>query len=255
LVTEAGTIDRKDALRKLAKLHSKYESIKEVSTEAEAQAFGLKIQEMLAKHKISMSEVEWEARDEVDPVIEVSVDFAAANDRYKRKHVAWQRILAGRVADFNFCKLLFSEKTNYLWFVGRRSDAEPAMLTYAYLRSVAEQIADKEYVKYFYECKREGMVEKARGFRQGFLEGFVDRLGYRFREEQLRQTAEMTSNAGSTALVRLKGALREVEDWLKNQNTRMVSMDDKRSRHWEGRRRGAESANTVPLARDSRLLP
>ncbi len=98
-------------------------------------------------------------------------------------------------------------------FAGRRSQATVASEVYLKLVLLAEALADKEYVKYFYEMKRLGDERRARGFRTSFLLGFCSRVDARYVEyvEAVRKYYLYDSKA----LMVLNQD--KVDEWLKSQ--------------------------------------
>lgn len=239
--------DREKLVDKLKKMYAHAKSAEAIGSEAEAQAFAAQIQRLLSEHKINRSEIEEQRLDETDPIGQHAVDFESAGIEVKRRRIEWQEILGQIVAKANFCKLMVSQGTSQVWFLGRETDAMAAEQVFLYLLRIANSLADKEYVKYFYECKERGCVEEARGFRASYLAGFCNRLAARYREEQERIRREHASSG--TALVRLSDAMTHVENYLKQRGSKTASgfTAAKPNVNQEGLRRGRAAADKIAL--------
>lgn len=210
--------DRDEILRKLKKLQAHATSAEAIGSEAEAQAFAAKITQLIAQHQIDRAELEAQDladEEDLNPIEQVCMDYRRV--KLKRKRVPWQYTLAVAVGDGHYCSLLITPKVNTVWFVGRKVQAEMARETYSQLCETAEQIADKEYVKYFYECKAAGNVYKARGFRQSFLEGFAYRVKLKFWEAL--KAAEEEAARVKGALVLFKTDADKIREFLEDFGT------------------------------------
>lgn len=249
--------EREKILDRLKKLYQHQKSAKSIGSEAEAQAFAERIQQLLSIHKIEMSAIEEQKLDEVDPVRQKKVDFESAGIPLVRRRLAWQEHLASIVGHAYFCEILVVPGFSTIFFVGRGTDVEAAEQVFLYLVRVASSLADQEYVKYFYECKAQGDVTRARGFRSSYLVGFTSRLSQRYREEKKRMKAEYAANM--TALVRLTNAMVPVEAYLKKmreeKNSRMAPQLGGRSmENAEGVLRGKEAADKVPIGQNTKQI-
>ena len=105
-------------------------------------------------------------------------------------------------------------------------------------------MADKEYVKYFYQCKEEGDVTRARGFRPSFLDGFVRRLFERFEEEKRK----MEGNYAGTALVRINREALAVRQYLdQKKGKKAAGLEGNGNFNREGWLRGKQTADGLNL--------
>lgn len=237
MTTEEKIID------KIRKLHAKAESCEKIGSQEEAEAFAGMVNQLLLKHNLSMSEVDWDKREDTDPICQVWVDFKSQGIASKKARQQWSEHLAGIIARAHFCKILISTGSNRICLIGHKSDREIAEYLFVTMYKLAEKMAEKEYVKYFYECRDNGDVTEARGFKSAWLHGFVLGLSKRFDAER-----NAAAPSGSTALVRLNRALIEVNDWMKNlKGLRSVNRLNQFRHNVEGQRRGEQMANEVSL--------
>jgi hypothetical protein len=119
---------------------------------------------------------------------------------------------------------------------------------YLKLANVAESLADKEYVKYFYEMKNQGDATRARGFRTSFLVGFCARIGQRYVDWMEAIKAYYAHD--KKALVVLKTSHEKVDEWLEQKNVKKSKVQHKGSSvtNRAGWVRGREKAEEVDLS-------
>jgi uncharacterized protein DUF2786 len=243
-------VAREKAIDKIRKMLAHSKSAGAIGSESEAHAFATKIQELLSKHKIQLSEVEYAKLDETDPVTMRWVDFESAGIQKKKVRIGWHERVADFTCEAYYCSFTVSTGSSDLCFIGRSTDIDAAEQVFLYLVRVASNLADREYVKYFHECKRAGDATKARGFRSSYLLGFATRLGERYQEEKERMREEAARTG--LALVRLTDALVAVEAYLQKRRdaeeikfARASSI--KKLENLEGYRRGVSDAQAIPL--------
>lgn len=194
---------KEQIIDKLRKLRAHQKSAEQIGSEDEAQAFAAAFKRILDNHKLDMSDIEWE-EEKKQPIVRVYVSHKAAGLKTSKVRVAWMLDLARQIGIAHQCAILWGRSTRDFWFVGHQISAEAAREVYGYMVKVAETLAEKEYVKFFYKCKNElGDVRLARGYKQGFLFGFTGRLRQRY-EEELKKLEQ--GHTGS-ALIRLSDAL------------------------------------------------
>ena len=118
-------MSKQSVMDKLAKLQSHADSAKAIGNEAEAEAFAAKVAELLVTHKLSMTEVEFAAQAEDDPVDGAYVDYAKyAPDQSGRTRVWWQETLIDVVARAHFCRIMVVPGSSRIFLVGRGSDRQ-----------------------------------------------------------------------------------------------------------------------------------
>ncbi len=244
---------RSDIIRKLKKLRAKAESVKEVSTEAEANAFTDMIQKLLTEHKIDEAELTPEELEDLDPIVRISPDYRASGIKVRQKQIPWLIDLARLVAYGHYCELLTVPSSTHVVFVGRKNSAQTAADVYVGLVKVAEDLADKEYVNYFYKCKAEGKVENARGYRTSFLVGFCGRIGHRYFE--YAQALEEYYASDKKALTVIRNSRREVRDWVVAQGipTAKKSVQLPGATNAAGWKHGRSKADQIDLSGKKKL--
>lgn len=234
----------------LAKLKQHQESAKQLGSEAEAQAFAEKIQRLLTEHKLSMTDVEYATLDKDKPVsyhYTSRAEYEAAGVRVRQRRVDWIETLARGVAYGHFCKFIVNTGSSQINFVGRQADAEIAKYMLLLFIRTAEELSEKAYVKYFYECKAAGDVTLAQGFKPSWLDGFAHRLMTRYYVETERVKTENKNNPG--ALVRLESSALAIKSFMDQsklfKNAGMLGGNS--NDNAEGHRQGREAANRQSL--------
>jgi hypothetical protein len=240
--------DREKILRKLKALRGHAASAKKLGSEAEASAFAEMIQRLTAQHCVEAAELDAIEQDEVDPFDRIRPDYAKHGVRIRARHVEWLEELASTVAHAHYCKLLVKRNSSLVTFAGRRSQASVAADVYLKMASLAESLADKRYVDYFYEVKRAGDVAKARGFRTSFLLGFCARVGGRYFE--FIEATKAYYAHDKRALATLSSARDKVRDWLEKDGVGTSAARYKKvaASNFDGWRRGVDEANEVDLS-------
>lgn len=235
-------------LDKIKKLNAHAESAAQIGNEAEAQAFAAAVQRLLVENKLSMTEVELHAQDQANPFQHEAMDWAAYDLPKKQKRVWWSENLGSLVARHNFCKQLIHMHCNRVSFIGRREDVKICEYTFATLYKLAEKVSDGEYVKFFYECREQGNVTRARGFRASFLEGFISRLGARLASEQKKIYEENQVGSGN-ALLRLDQHKVQLNKFIQEvfPGSRGVELKQGTGHNFEGYQRGRQSADRLEL--------
>lgn len=231
-------------LDKLAKLKAMADSAKAIGSEAEAQAFAEKLQQMLLDHDLKMTDIEFSDRDRDEPIEERMIDYSKFPDvKVRGARVQWMETLAAVIAKAHFCQIMVLPNSSRLGLIGRASHIAVAEFMIVTLQRAAESIADKEYVRYFYECRDRGDVTQARGFRAAFLMGFITRLKIRY-----GTTRELAASTGSTALVRLNKEEAALAAHLAARSGRNAKgLARRRVENAEGFRRGTAAADRVGL--------
>lgn len=196
---------------KLQKLITMERGTREIGNIAEAEAFSAKIQTLLTEHKLTMSDIEFEAQDRVDPIGEEEVRFEGSNTP------TWQVYLSQCVARNFFSRVLGFSRANRHTFVGRDSDRKAAAEMFRYLVGLGISLARKEGEAYMNSARIQewatgvrGAISKSdlskvlrktnRDFEASFLVGFSAALGKRL--DATRRDLEATASTHSTGLIR-----------------------------------------------------
>lgn len=234
-MTNENMTDHQKLMAKLAALKAQMEDCTEVGSEAEAQAFATMLQNLLAKHKLQMTDIQYQQHLKDEPVEEFHVggdtirrDGKRFMSRYPdvevgKRRIEWCESLMGVIVRAHSCAFLVVPGSASLFIVGRRSDAEIAEYLFVTMMRTADSLAHKDYMKL-----RRAMVDKAggdrnselckrllaetHGFKASWLDGFISRLSQRFEEEKRKIEHDTTG----TALMRLNKEALAVVDYLKN---------------------------------------
>jgi hypothetical protein len=220
--------DTKKVLERIGKLKAHMDSAKDLNNEAEAQAFASMIQQLLMKHKLEMTDIQYTAHVKDEPVEEhlVGGDWDYVNRKrvmkdfpdveiFKRR-VKWMEDLGSVIADAHNCSMLISQMSSQIWFVGMKSNIAVAEYIYITMLRTIDKLSHKEYMKFRRECRaRDGgggkFLRETWGFKQAWIDGFITRLAQRFRDAK----AKMEQDNSGTALVRINKEALAVRDYLK----------------------------------------
>lgn len=257
---EAMTNQRQDHTKKvldrLVKLQRQKESEAKIGNTAAAEAFASMINKMLIEYELNPTDIDYARVDAEDPVVEIPVQFELYGIKRKKSRIAWQETLAGIVARAHLCTFFLATGTNRIWFVGTRSHATVAEYVYGTLVPAADFMSDKESYFYKLKCYREGEPKKSHGFREAWMNAFIGRIRERFDEARKQAIAEAPKRdmsnvpgAESTALVRLGGAMKKVDDYVDGKfgkRRRYVAhLNGRWSSHEEGRAAGRAAADRI----------
>lgn len=196
-------------LDKLAKIQSHAESAKKIGNEAEAEAFAAMLQQLMLKHKIAMSEVQFADLDKDEPIGSHRMNYATGGVPLKSARSGWQERLASIVARAHFCRITVSSGTSRVNMVGRESDCAVAEYTFMVLARAITGIAKKSHEQFYYQCVKSGEAHRASGYKRSFIDAFVGRISQRFKEEK-----KQAENASSTAMVRVEKSNKAIEEYM-----------------------------------------
>jgi hypothetical protein len=238
--------EQEKLLDKLQKIKAHQESAAAIGSEAEAQAFAEMLQRLLMKHKLSMTDLEFERYEKEEPVETRVVDTSKFPEgaEFDSKvpnttRVEWIETLASIVAKSHSCRILVHNKSDKITLVGRDSDIAVAEYMVVVLTRTVRKITWAACKQYKAEGHRgRDFVD----FKNSFQIAFVRRIAERYEAELKTQ-----EGSSSTALVRIKKSEKAVVDFLK-QNSRPASMVRSRDRgHSEGYKRGRDAAEGINL--------
>lgn len=163
------------------------------SSEAEAQAAALKVQEMLQDYGLTMSQIEESGEKNNDPLAERE---AQKPDAVKAMY-EWQQKLMATIAEGLFCfhairrseekrtdKSGLTRMRHRHYLVGRRINVDVAISTYLYLEKTVKRIAEEK-----------GFGAKDRKSYNLFIEGAVSRLKERLDERRYEREAQSAKEA------------------------------------------------------------
>lgn len=193
-------------LELLAKLMRHEQSAREVGSLAEAEAFASKVQQLLTAHKLDMSEIDFEQREQFEPIGRENVFASDIGIKRRNKRIEWQEGLAFAIATCNGCQLLITNASNAVFFVGRTSDRQACAQVYVrFVRmafDLAEKSAEESKGAQREKCmKRNGQwyngavfAHWMRAYKNSFCVGFSSAIQSRF-HAQVRQMEEAKKTA------------------------------------------------------------
>lgn len=206
-------------LDKLRKLLNQKRGEEELGNKAAAEAFALKIQELLIKHKLELSDIESKEEDETNPITYRTVSPEAWGEDHLPQRVLWTEGLASIIAAHFFCRGLALTESNSVIFVGRVSDIEIASKVFCRLMRTGLNICEAELADILLNCSEEalriatrlGAWGKNEDFRFSFFAGFNASIALRLDKGR----RALALNAGSqTALARIE---KGVDDYVANE--------------------------------------
>lgn len=125
---------------KLQKLIAHERSARSIGSIEEAESFATRIQEILTRHKLSMSQVEFEHEGATNPIGETSSAIHTVSPDL------WLEILAEAVALSLYCQPIWYSGARSVkaraCFVGRESDRDTAEALFNYLFTLGLNLAD-----------------------------------------------------------------------------------------------------------------
>jgi hypothetical protein len=209
---------------KLSKLLAMEEGARAIGNLKEAEAFAAKVQEVLFKYNLSMSDIEVEQQERDEPVGKGRIDFLETGTR-----TAWVESLGAAAATICFCKMYVVLNSSVLFFAGRESDRAAAIALLGHLMGCAKSVCNKEAR----EARQSNpFKENAHGWpgdsrivsernkwnarwRASFLLGFGNAIYTRVMADRMVLAAE--SSKSGAMVVRKEAAIAE---WAKTQKSK-----------------------------------
>jgi hypothetical protein len=194
-----------NVIDKLRKIMAHAASAREIGNLAEAEAFAAKAQELLLRHKLDMTEVEFAAEEAAEPVMS---DVFSATETLdlpiKRTHDNWIGILMLACAKANFCKILKMRHSNTFSVVGRATDRQAATELFTYLSKACIEMAPNE-------ADRNCIINQRRSYISSFKLGFASAIYHRIVHKQM----ELKAGAQEQGLIRIDQMEKAVEKKFK----------------------------------------
>ena len=224
-------------IEKLRKIKAHSESAEKIGSIDEAEAFAAMFQQLLLKHKLETTDIEFEEEEKDEPVDRHVVDWQELRFGKQSKRVAWIERLAQIISRAYFCRFLIKSGSTRITLVGRKTDTEVAEYILVTLVRIAERLVRKEYSAF----RKEHPHGETKGFNRSFMIAFANRLSERYDEERRSATTE------STALVRVNRAEQAVKNYMEQftRGGRIGPRGD--GGNQEGFRRGRKVANSLNL--------
>lgn len=257
-------------MRKLAKIKALKESAEAIGSEGEAMAAAAMLNELLMKHKLEISDIDYELEIKEEPVDTFSVgggvfykDGKAYYKEYpevevRSKRLDWSERLAKIVVKAHGCTHLVEPGSSRLYFVGRKSNVAIAEYIYITMFRTIEKLSWKEYktkrnktkweqIKH-YPKAQQSQVEvdyyELEGYRASWIAGFIARLAEMFREIDERRAAEATTG---TALMRIDKDKQAVALYMEDNSEPVGGLNGGGSNNGSGYRDGKNKANQVGI--------
>lgn len=190
-----------NVIDKLRKLISHSESARAIGSIAEAEAFAARAQELLTRHKLDMTDLEFDASEAEEPILSEMVDggeLLGLPDKMRTDR--WLAILISGIAESNFCKVLTGRGNRFV-IVGKESNRQTTLALFKYLSEACREIAPREARKAdfapinIFQHKRQTRKSFVSGFKLGFAVSICGRL----RVKKL----ELQAGAQAQGLIRL----------------------------------------------------
>lgn len=217
-----------------------------------SEAFAAAINRMLLDNELSVAEIDYTKIVDVDPVIELYVDYARYGVERKQRRIDWTEMLARIVAKAHLCTFMVVPGSNAIWFVGTKSHATVAEYVFGTLIPVVERMCYLDYRRYRQSIPRVGDSYKrpaSHGFQEAWLNAFLKRIAQRF--EDAKAAAVAHASDSSTALMRLNNALVKTSDYMNEKKglKSLKALAPLTARNAEGEKRGRAAADAVELGR------
>jgi len=209
----------------LAKLIAHEKSARSIGSVEEAEAFAAKIQELMFKHKLEMTDVEYAEQEKSEPVLAefMTEEELTGASRRSVQSQTWVGILMEAVTRANFCRAIGTRgKGNSYTVFGRESDRIAAKSTFSYLYGACLEAAPEATRAYEYseqfraDHARDGYYSSRatlkRRFTQGFKAGFASGIAARLRS----QVVSLKASAGEQGLIRIDQLAQQVDAKVKD---------------------------------------
>ncbi|MBS1793389.1 MAG: DUF2786 domain-containing protein [Acidobacteria bacterium] len=197
-------------IKKLQKLIAHEQSARAIGNVEEAAAFARRIQSLIDKHNLSMSEVELETAQNS------TIDIEPVGDRLGDIET-WQISLLQNIARLNGCHSL-KHNAGFQVVVGRQIDRQITINLYLYFETLGRELAEKflqnrnivfsaVYAGFFVSALNSTAEDRRRSFLLGFVASVCQRL---------EETAKVNAAAkqSSQALVFIGNKQKENREWM-----------------------------------------
>lgn len=218
-------------LATLAKLIAHEKSARLIGSIAEAETFAAKIQELMFRHKLEMTDVEYAEEEKNEPVLAefMTEEELTGKGRHSQTNQSWVGILMAACAKANFCRAIGSRgKGNSYTVFGRLSDRTAAKALFMYLYQACLETAPELSRQYM--CSEQYVQDRARDYgysseatfkrryTSGFKLGFATGISNRLRS----QVVSLKASAGEQGLIRIDQLARNVDAAVRDQFPRLA---------------------------------
>jgi hypothetical protein len=260
-------------IAKLAKIKAHQKSAESIGSEAEAMHFARMLNELLMKHNLEMTDIEWEAEVKEEPVERFTVGGGTVWSKdYKRqtykdypdveiknRRCAWSEDLARMISRTYGCDWLLRPGSSVITFVGRKSNVAIVEYMYITMLRTVESLSWKEYktarnktkwaqIKHLPKAQQStAFVDygELEGYRASWIEGFVGRVSEMLWDVR---KAEKADTSASTALVRINTDAIATRAYMNSLNSKSAkALRGNSGYNAAGRAAGCAKANEVGL--------
>jgi hypothetical protein len=184
-------------LERIKKLIKKAESAKKIGSIEEANAFSVKVQQLLAKHNLEMSQIDLGDKNEIDDLIDVPMkrwfSNIGGNSSYDIMRV---------IAQFNWCHVynFGNHSNNLMKIIGKPENIEVCQYIHETVSKIfidESRISYKKYVKdeeYIFDGRIKPVAWDT--YARTFMKGCAKGLKIKLQEEQERFKQEYSGGFG-----------------------------------------------------------
>jgi len=256
--SEGEMMTQEKIIEKLAKIKAHAESAKAIGKEEEAKAFAAMLQNLLLKHKLEMTDVEYAAEMKDEPIVEKWPDTQWSNESHRRvykdfpdvevvnRRREWAEQLANIVADAYSSRILVVKGRSYIVFVGHKSNVAICEFLFLTMLRVAEKLSANAAKAYRAEYRaRYGAGDTPKGYRESWPSGFCTRIAQRMKEER---DAFGQKPGQSMALVRVNKEALAVKTYMdKYQGKKAAHLNQQKYFNNDGYADGKKAANDINI--------
>ena len=218
---------------KLRKLMKHEESAKSIGNIQEAENFASKIQELLMKYKLAVTDIQIEEEVATD---DLTVEIVTVGG-LKMRMVQWHGTLLTGIARANNCDSSSEHGSNRLTIYGYESDIALVVTLFKYFVGLGEQLSMIDYIN-----KAPG--QRPDHWRNSWLNGYASAVRTRFinaHYDAMRKASQVNT---STALVHLRDKDKMVKEFIKHFGLHQVRSKAKMNQAY---RFGHEAGSSVAL--------
>ena len=193
-----------------ARLHETLRKVLALTTspiEGEAQAAAVVLQNLLAKHNLSIADLERKGKA-VPGIREQGHDLGKAAFK-------WKLDLADGIAQFYYCAPLVNRSTKTVAFVGRPENVDALTMLYAWVIDQIKDISRAGRRAHFDSTQEH--IDPLR-WQVSFGEGAVERLVVRLAETKARQQEDMSRDENGDVTALALHHQSEVSDYLEDKH-------------------------------------
>lgn len=251
-------MNQEKIIEKLAKIKAHADSAKAIGNEEEAKAFAAMLQNLLLKHKLEMTDVEYAAEMKDEPIVEKWPDTEWSYESHRRiykdfpdvevvnRRREWAEMLANIIADAYSSRIMVVKGRSIIIFVGHKSNVAICEYLFLTMLRVAEKLSANAAKTYRAEYRAQyGAGDTPKGYRESWLMGFCMRISQRMKEER---DAFGAKPGQSTALVRVNKEALAVKSYMdKYQGKKAASLNQQKHHNPDGYADGKRAANDINI--------